>query len=88
MDMTVAESMMNSPSTEIRRTARLCIVDYSDKTSQEAVDLLREAGFSVSASPVSGLGQPVLTMGPHTYYGIWEIRKFVNSLPEKKPHAS
>lgn len=61
------------------QVARLCIVDYSDKISQEAIDLLREAGFQVSFSPVSGIGQPILTLGPYTYTGIWEIREFVEA---------
>lgn len=54
--------------------ARLCI-DSSVKKSYEAIKILNNAGFKVSTSLVSGLSQPVLTLGSKTYYGLEEIRR-------------
>jgi len=54
--------------------ARLC-VDYSDDDSFEAIDVLREAGFRVSAAPVSGLAEPELVLGSIVYRGIDQIKQ-------------
>lgn len=54
--------------------ARLC-VDHSSKESFEAIEVLREAGFRVSAALVSGLSEPELTIGSSIYRGIAQIKQ-------------
>lgn len=61
--------------------ARLC-VDYSDENSFKAIRILRDAGFLVTATPVSGLGEPELTLGSTTYSGITEIQQLTESVKE------
>jgi len=63
------------------RRARLC-VDYSEENSFVAINLLRKAGFKVTATPVSGLSEPELTLGSISYYGIAEIQQLVEGLKE------
>ena len=58
--------------------ARLC-VDYSEKDSFQAIQILRNAGYKVSAAPTSGLAEPELSYGSHNYNGISEIREFVKN---------
>lgn len=73
---------------KIKPTAHLCVRSYSDEMSRKAMDTLDKAGFLISASPVSGLGLPELTVGPHVYYGVPEIQSYIDSLnPQKKVHA-
>lgn len=60
------------------RHARLS-VNYSNHECQEAITILRKAGFEITSSPVSELVVPVLTLGSNTYYGISEIRQAVLS---------
>jgi len=63
--------------------ARLC-VDYSEKNSLEAITILRNAGFRVTATPVSGIIEPELTLGSTSYHGIDEIRELVDRVNSLK----
>ena len=60
-----------------KEKARLC-VDWADKdNTREAIKMLRQAGFRVSVTPVSGLGQPELWLGSNPYFGLEEIREMI-----------
>lgn len=66
----------------INKKARLC-VDYEDENSFKAINIIRDAGFVVTATPVSGLAGPELTLGSTTYSGITEIQQLVQDLCKK-----
>lgn len=60
--------------------ARIC--GCYDEEMFKAIQVLRNNGFRVSATPVSG--SPVeLSYGSETYVGLEEITKFVNSVKDK-----
>jgi hypothetical protein len=59
--------------------ARLC-VDYSVSISFEAITLLRNAGFRVTVTPVSGLSEPELTLGSVSFRGLSEIQNLIEDL--------
>ena len=63
----------------ISQKARLS-VDYSEENSFEAINILRDAGFRVTATQVSGLSEPELTLGSTSYRGIAEIRQLVEDI--------
>jgi len=58
--------------------ARL-FVDDSEESFQ-ALKLLRDAGFSVTTLPVSGLSGPELKLGTSVYRGLGEIQNLVKKL--------
>ena len=60
---------------EIKK-ARLCL-DFTDKDSWKAIEILRKAGFKVTWTPVSGLGQLELNLGNRAYYGLDEIIEMI-----------
>ena len=62
--------------------ARLC-VDYSFESSFKAIRLLRGAGFRVTATPVSGLSEPELTIGSMNYRGFAEIQQLVENVKRR-----
>jgi hypothetical protein len=64
------------------RDARLC-VDYSQESSFQAIDILRDVGFKVYAAPVNGIPEPQLTLGSTTYHGIMQIRELANSIKKR-----
>ncbi len=78
---------MKSNKTKVKSTkamgpaerARLC-VDYSEVNSFQAISILREAGFRVTATPVSGLAEPELTIGSTNYHGITEIQELLRKV--------
>lgn len=53
--------------------------DPSDSSTFETIELLREAGFLVSATPASGLLEPEVNLGGATYNGIKATRKAIES---------
>ena len=63
----------------VSQKARLC-GDYSEENTFEAINVLREAGFKVTATPVNGLSEPELTLGATSYNGIAEIRKLAKGV--------
>lgn len=69
----------STETTSISRKARLC-VDYSEENSFEAIEILRNAGFRVTVTPVSGFIEPELTLGSTSYHGIAEIKELINSV--------
>ncbi len=54
--------------------ARLCL-DYTDEASFIVIRILRDAGFRVSTTLVTGLIEPELMLGSRSYRGISAIRK-------------
>lgn len=63
--------------------ARLC-VDYSVSNSFEAIKILRNAGFRVTVTPVSGLSEPELTLGSVSFRGLSEIQNLIEDLRTSK----
>jgi hypothetical protein len=51
--------------------------DFDDKSMFQAINLLRSAGFQVSSAPVEG-GIVDLWYGSYNYFGLKEIKKFVD----------
>ncbi|KYK24616.1 hypothetical protein AYK26_03510 [Euryarchaeota archaeon SM23-78] len=65
-----------------KEEARLCGNYEYNQDLFKAIDVLREAGFRVSAAPVLGMIEPELNYGSFTYYGLEEIREFVEHYKE------
>jgi hypothetical protein len=63
----------------LTKKVRLC-VDYLDLISYKAIDILRDAGFRPTATPVSGLGEPEAVFENITYRGIEEIQQLVKEI--------
>jgi len=66
------------------RPARLCI-DLSHRTSARVLELVASAGLKLTLTPVSGLAEPELTVGPMLYRGFSEIRNFVETAGQRLP---
>jgi hypothetical protein len=64
---------------ELLIDANVC-VNYDDPTTLTALELLRDAGFSVRSTAVSGLASPRVTVKSGTYYGLKQIRELVKSI--------
>lgn len=75
-------SMMPRRKESGKLEARLC-VDYSEKGSFKAINILRKAGYKVTATPASGIVEPELSFESNSYNGISEIREFVKNNKKK-----
>jgi hypothetical protein len=59
--------------------ARVFMDIDSPKESDEAISILRNAGFCVTTLPASGIVGPRLKVGINIFQGLDEIKKFVSS---------